>query len=1017
MFRFFLLLCLVAVCNVAAAQPEKQYVFTHFSTSNGLASNIVRSVTQDNQGFIWLTTISGLQRYDGNKFITFRNKPSDPLSIPSDEIYHITEDGKQRLWIATGTHVGIFNRQTFRYEDKPIYGNTAEEPFVILFIDQDYTGTPVMYIYGKGIFRYDEEKNQFMPVALFRMPKEWDPIDISISEDRNEIIYGCRPGFAVYNLKTGNINLRGHIEDSIPLLTQLDDERSVVTIFDKGKDDLWYSTWPPLGGAPFFQYRNFKTGETKKLSLYEAFPSQGYYEINGLMKQSGGRLWFYGRSFIVEYLPAENAFRKVINKYRDEQSIKFETAHHMFEDRQHNIWVSTDNGVFVFNPDAQSFFSHSLLRPDGSGLDEGPAQTALQLKDGSIFVGAWGTGLYYFDSALNRRPLPAALKKYQAPYSIWDIRQSKDNTVWMGVQNGVLLIYDPVKQSVIELQDSVFRQKTIRQISEDETGNIWFGTQSGAVVKWDKNAAAGSYRKGYSVIKKNDTAIMHKVYADGRGYVWAGSYGKGLFKYNIHTNKLEDHITTTCPPGHRLWNNIVNDIYRYNDSLILIACGSLDVLNTNTNEITHITTEDGLPSNTVYSIEKDKTGTLWLGMAHGLCRMNLEKKIFFVYDRRDGISYDNFNPAGVVKLTDGRLVYPTDHNFIVFNPASIAGAPAPPPAIITDFKLAGKSVLVDSLLALKKIELQYDNSSVAIEFSTLNYISQDKLHFHYKLDGIDKVWNETTDINQAVYSYLPPGEYTLHVKAENSNGDSGNETVLHIQVLPPFYATWWFYCLVVLAGIGIIYWIDKERINKLLTMQQVRTEIAGNLHDEINTTLSNINLLSEMAKIKADKDITRSKEYIDQISDKSRKMMESMDDMLWSLDPANDSMEKTILRMKEFADGLQNEYPVNILMEVDQQVLSVKAGMKIRHELFIIFKAALMLVAQSGSFTETLVNIDKEAGFLSLKVYDKTVVLQTTDPAINSLLNEMEKRAVLINATLDVLADHTGMAVVLQMHV
>ena len=147
------------------AQPEKQYVFTHFSTSNGLASNIVRGTLQDKQGFIWLTTISGMQRYDGNKFITFRNKPSDPSSIPSDEIYHITEDGKQRLWIATGSHVGIFNKQTFRYEDKHIYGNTAEEPFIIFFLNQDFTGTPVIYVYAKGVFRYDEEKGQFMPVA------------------------------------------------------------------------------------------------------------------------------------------------------------------------------------------------------------------------------------------------------------------------------------------------------------------------------------------------------------------------------------------------------------------------------------------------------------------------------------------------------------------------------------------------------------------------------------------------------------------------------------------------------------------------------------------------------------------------------------------------------------------------------------------------------------------------------------------------------------------------------------
>src|SRR4029079_6806788 len=117
---------------------------------------------------------------------------------------------------------------------------------------------------------------------------------------------------------------------------------------------------------------------------------------------------------------------------------------------------------------------------------------------------------------------------------------------------------------------------------------------------------------------------------------------------------------------------------------------------------THITTEDGLPSNTVYSIQEDKMGTLWMGLAHGLCRMNFEKNIFFVYDRRDGITYDNFNPAGVVKMLDGRFIYPTDHNFVVFDPSGIADPPKPPDPVITGFKLGNESLLADSITALKK---------------------------------------------------------------------------------------------------------------------------------------------------------------------------------------------------------------------------------------------------------------------------------------------------------------------------
>lgn len=1014
---FFICLCLFITAS-CFAQQEKRFVFTHFNTSNGLVSNIVHGIVQDQQGYMWMNTLTGLQRYDGNKFKTFRNKPSDPTTIPGDNIYEMFLDSRNNLWLRTDQKIGIFNTHTFRYEDKKIYGNTDDAPYIMGFIGEDADKDAVIYVFDKGIFKFDVQKDQFMPVSLFKLPAGWGVIHMVMSADKEQMIFGANEGFVVYNFKTGNIDMRGHANDSLPLLQTLSDQKNIVRIFESGKDFIWYSTWPLVSGAPFFQYKNFTTGETKKLSLYNEFPGQGYYEMNGALRQKNGHLWFYGKPFIVEYSEQGKPFRKMLSEYKDEQSIQFDEVFKMYEDNQQNIWITTNNGAYVFNPGAQSFYAYSLVRPDGTGIKEGPAQTACQLTNGNVLVGGWASGLYMYDEKFNPAPLPPSLNKYREPYAVWDIKQAKDGLVWIGLQGGYIIVYDPQKNSASFIDDTtVFHKRTIRQLDEDEYGNMWMGTQSGEVIRWNKKNSENNIHKGYEAIKKKDSAYINKIYADKHGYVWAASVAKGLFKYNAKKGALEDHITTTCPEGHRLWSNIVNDVFRYNDSIILIACGSLDVLNTRTNEIKHITTEDGLPSNTVYSIQKDKNGTLWMGLAHGLCRMNFEKKIFFVYDRRDGITYDNFNPAGVVKMLDERLIYPTDHNIVVFDPSSIAAPAVPPTPIISGFTVGNEPLLIDSITALKKVELNYDNTSFIVEFSTLNYAGQNKIHYHYKLDGIDKEWNESTNLNQATYNYLHPGNYTFRVRAENSNGVPSKETILQITVIPPFYASWWFYALVILAGIAVIYWIDRERINKLLSMQQVRTEIAGNLHEEINTTLNNINLLSEMAKIKADKDINRSKEYIDQISEKSRSMMDAMDDMLWSLDPANDNMERTILRMKEFAEGLQNQYPIDIQMEVDKSVLSVKAGMKVRHELFLIFKEALTLIAGSNMASHCIINIDKENNKLVLKIYDKAAMPDMTHQDVTRCVNDMEKRAAIINASFDILTDHTGTSVILQMNV
>ena len=1015
-FKLFTLCILLAV--ISFAQQAKQYVFTHFSTGNGLTSNIVHGIVQDHRGYMWMNTLNGLQRYDGNKFITFHHKPSDSTTIPSDDIFTLYEDSKANLWVRTAINIGIFNKHTFKYEDKMIYGNTKEEPYIILFIGEDANGDALIYVDKKGIFKYDQRKDQFLPVTLFRLPREWNIIDIKMTTDKQQMIFATAPGFVVYNFKTGNVNLEGHIQDSVPLLKNLADEKPVIRIFEANKDDIWYSTWPLVGGAPFFQYKNFKTGETKKLSLYDEFPGQGYYENNGLLRQKSGKLWFFGKPFIVEYSQGKKPFQKISNEYKDEQSIKFDEIFLMYEDRQQNVWVCTNNGLFLFNPQAQSFFSYSLIRPDGTGAKDGPAQAAVHLKNGDVLVGGWGTGLYAYDEKFTPVPLPSSLKKYVEPYSIWDIKQATDGLVWIGMQNGGLIVYDPAINKADLIEDSAFRARTIRQVDEDEYGNMWFGNQSGNVVRWNKKIAGGKVNKGYEIIKKNDTSYINKIYADKHGYVWAGSEGRGLFKYNTATGKLEDHITTRCPPNHRLWKNFVYDVLRYNDSIILIACGSLDVLNTRTNEITHITTEDGLPSNTVYSVQQDKNGTIWMGLAYGLCRMNLEKKIFFIYDRRDGITYDNFNPAGVVKMLDGRFIYPTDHNIVVFDPSGIADPPKPPDPVITGFKLGNESLLADSITALKKLELAFDNTSFIVEFSSLNYTGQNKIHYHYKLDGLDKDWNESTDLNQATYNYLHPGNYTFRVRAENSNGVPSKETILQITVVPPFYATWWFYGLIILAAIAVIYWVDKERIKRLQTLQRMRTQIAGNLHEEINTTLNNISLLSEMAKIKAGKDVERSKEYIEQISDKSKRMIDAMDDMLWSIQPENDRMEKTLLRMQEFAEGLQNEYNTGIVMMVDENIKSLKLDMKLRHELFLIFKQALKSVIESASQAQTIINIDLSNSKLLLKIRAEEPSI--ADSGLNyfaASINEMNKRAALINAELDVQHDKKGISVILLMPV
>ena len=211
---------------------------------------------------------------------------------------------------------------------------------------------------------------------------------------------------------------------------------------------------------------------------------------------------------------------------------------------------------------------------------------------------------------------------------------------------------------------------------------------------------------------------------------------------------------------------------------------------------------------------------------------------------------------------------------------------------------------------------------------------------------------------------------------------------------------------------AIFYYIDFERIKRLRALQRMRTQIAQNLHDDVDATLNDISLLSEMAKIKADKDVQRSKEYIDQISDKSKRMIDAMSDMLWTLNPENDTMEKTVLRMKECAEGLQNSHNTNIQMQIDSKVKSLKLDMKTRHEFFFIFKEALLNIARQANGTPSIINVDYMSGKLLMKIQNQEVNLNSPLLAAPAK-KEMKQRAKFINAELDIQNDNKGISIIL----
>ncbi len=976
----------------AAGQYAEQFSFTHYGQADGLASNMVNNLVQDSTGFIWLSTNNGLQRFDGNKFITFHTRTGNPNGLPSDEVNSLYQDRRQRLWVQTADNrVGHFNTRTFAYTEVPIRRPSWERVYVEKNFIETAGGKLILHIRKTAqLFEYNEAENAFLPSSAFPIPARWTVNHVAEDRLAGKYYLASDSGLAVFNLKTGHLNYSHSNPDNESLVNAFVGERFIHYIFIDTKRRLFFEQWPEAERQPSLQVFNLKTGHREQHNFTKEY-GIGYHQIRALLEQKNGKLWIYGLPFLAEYVHGPRPLQFLKKDYNKDKDLKFTQVFSMYEDRQQNIWICTDNGIYLFNPDSQFFHNYTLTTPKRLSV-EGKAQSALQLPNGEIWIGYRDLGLHRYDRLVRPLPLPPALQPLNEKQSVWDLHQhSRTGQIWMTLQGGNLLIYDTLTRQSKQVSHPAFENRAITQVTEDRLGNLWFGTQAGNIVRWDFLRGGKAVADGFSLHMR--TGIVEKLLTDSRGHIWIAAVGAGVMDIDPATGRIVRQLSRENKAGFHLWNNHPKDILQYNDSLLIVASGALNLVNIHNFKIEQISSANGLPTNTVQSLAKDAAGMLWLGTMNGLCVADLKKSSFTVYNQKDGLLNDQFTVAGGHALPDGRLLFMAAESFLLFHPDDIRRREQDSRVFITDFKVLNQSLPLDSLLALKQIILRHNKTYLSIEFSALNFNKLNKLDYYYQLEGLDTTWLKSNDGHQAVYTYLPPGQYTFRLKTR-SVGGAWTSDVAHLRllVLPPFYSRWWFFGLLAMVVSTVLYLIYRERIQRLMTLHNIRSDIASHLHKDVSTTLNSINVLSQIARMKADRDIDRSKELIDEISGKSYSMMVSMDEILWSIDPSNDTMAKTLLRLNEFAKTLETAYHTAIDLVVHEKVKNLQLDMKVRHDFFIVCKAALQQMAQYAGGSSIMVDIELARSKVMVKML-RTGIETENNPGLAELKKNLEEKA------------------------
>jgi ligand-binding sensor domain-containing protein/two-component sensor histidine kinase len=1003
---------LTNVSNSTAQENTPRLRFELINADHGLSVGTMTGMLKDRRGFLWFISSNGINRFDGYEFKVFRSDPADHTTISPGMAINCAEDQKGNIWIACDIPWGLnsYNPNTgkfTRYNEDPFYKKHFPERRVwrILF---DKKNVLWMCVEGQGVFSWDQETNA---VRHYKHDPN-DPFSLADNNtwdcdmDSSGNIYFCTPdNIDMLNVRTGKFR---HFPLNLKIKRRADNTWDLQIEIDS-KNNLWVTT--PEG----LKKMDPLTGQLTAFVHSDSFNSISGDKISAVKETPDGKIWINTSTGLNVYDPRANKFSLYKSSASDPYSIS-----------NFQWGLCYDNSGVMWIPGTTSLNKVNLI-PVKFHSEWNWPNSIFQDRDGKILVADHYT-VYVFDPV--RRKFTPFLpdntaKKLLTGRNFQSIFQDRDGVYWFGVDFKHLVSYDPNTKNWRTYQfkhdhhkDSLGVVDILSPVYQDRQGKIWFGGVSGA-CNYDPTTKKF---KSFLVDPKKGSLPINNVYSvfdPGDGRVWFGS--EGLSYYDAQKDAIIPARFDQNEAARILSRSRISCTYKAGDHVMWIGTqgSGLFLLDFKTGECRRITTKHGLSSDMVFGIMKDKQGNLWITTGDGLSKYTppgeqFDEKnngVFRIYNRNDGLPAKPCRMTHPLTSNDGTMYFVVDGGYnglVFFNPDSLEDNPFRPPVFVTDFKLFNKSVLPgDSTAVLrstiestKEIILSYKQNVISFTFSALSFVHPENNKYAYKLDGFDKEWIFTDASKRfANYTNLDPGEYTFLVKASNNDGVwNETPTSIYLVIKPPFWQTWWFRSLVVMILVALAYGIYRYRLSQLIRLQNIRNKISSDLHDDIGSTLNSISVYSEVAI----QEPSKHEHALRMIGESSRKIIDSMSDIVWTINPGNDSFEEIILRMRSLAFNLLRTKNIEFTFRAAEELNELRLSMEDRRNLFLIFKECINNLVKYAEATSVNIQLEYTDKKIRLLISDNGKGFDATQPSNGNGLKSMKRRAKEMKASLKI---------------
>jgi ligand-binding sensor domain-containing protein/two-component sensor histidine kinase len=991
-FRLYLSILLSAI-SLLTVKAQKHYLFHSYNTRDGLPNNTIFAINQDKKGYIWFGTDAGVSRFDGYQF---NNHVIPAINDNATFVECIEKDNDGYLLITSfmqGVHVeqpdGSFRQYLF--EPIKIGKNgpktikvcrdgrilVSHSNFLNLLIRDQFKFKRILRwgVIKNIVATIDcDQKNNiwfggFYGLAVIKagdttykpyfLPELKDIFINKILFDRDQnLLVATNQGYYKIIIEHNSVgSLKYKVVCPLPMLKDM----PIIHVMIDRQNNVWFST--STNGV----YKTHHDTLLEHLTTGNGLLADCVYCA---FEDREGNYWFGTSSGVCKL----SGFDKYSFSYQDKPVSGFDN---IAKDQNGRIWLSDGTILFVIH-------GNSFKKFEMTGTALGTGGIYKMFVSGSRLLIANHLGLYSLP--LENKDINIHLLKKIANFTSIGanrfkmMNEDREGNIWIGFDNG-LYVYRNGKFNKCQIQDTLAAEMRPFRIVQDKFGFYWigdfiYGLYRMSLVKKPDGTVEFNHVKVYKSLKPDSAFVnawIQDVAIDNGGNLWQSTLYSGVYKLRIDRNGVIDAKLFSV--------------------------------------------KNGLSSNNVTGITEDCYHNLWFATQNGADRMTLNSagtESFQHFNSTNGLGnevYQILPDSSTIYISYSEGFYALDMNR--YNHCHDTTSKV----FISSISVMGR---IDSaaLHANTPYKLHYNQNLISFDYTSISFRYENGILYQYMLEGLDDSWGDFTDRRYISYNSLPPGKYTFKVRVKSVNGIVSKQIATFAFVIrPPIYKTWWFLLLSAITLILIASLAYQYRVKQLLKVERLRTRIATDLHDDIGSTLSSISILSEIMSSQIE-DNPKFADMIRKIGFNARNMLESMDDIIWAVNPSNDKFQNLGLRIREYAIPLFESKNIKFQIHFSEQLTLMHLPMDIRRNVYLIAKEAINNLVKYSECGQAEIECMEQHPYMVLKVQDYGKGFDPCASTSRNGLKNMQRRAEQIKAKLEVVSTPgKGSSIVLQVKI